>query len=168
MKVPLERNSAGLPAGRVAVRRRAVFPLLLSYAPLVVIIVFVRSLESLDSRARAATMETLSRSPRISGEPRSSAADAGNTSRRASSASAPLLSPASSILLYWTCRIKSRTKHRTPRRKRAFEIIPGEIGSITVGVPLQIFRLVTDLSNSESLHEIRASCEFRTCCLSIG
>ena len=68
---------------------------------------------------------------------------------QSSSAFAPLLashrsSLGSSILLYWTCRIKSRTKHRTPRRKRAFEIIPGEIGSITVGVPLQIFRLATD------------------------
>lgn len=150
----VHESSIGTKLGRASSRprgavRHAVFPLLLSYALLVVIIVFVRPLESLDSRARAATMETLSRSPRISGESRSSAADAGNTSLRASSASAraafpPLSSSAFSILLYWTCRIKSRTRHRTPRHKRTFEIIPGEIGPITVGVPLQIFRLATD------------------------
>lgn len=50
MKVPLERNSAGCTSPR------AVFPLL-SYALLVVIV--ARLLGSLDSQARAATMETL-------------------------------------------------------------------------------------------------------------
>lgn len=98
-------------------------------------------------------METLSRSPRISREPRSSAADARNTSRRPFSAYRLHRLHGSTILFYWTCRIKSRTKHRIPRYKRVFEIIPREIGPITGKYrskyldwpPIEI------LSNSESL-----------------
>lgn len=113
MKVPLERNSAGCTSPR------AVFPLL-SYAPLVVIV--ARLLESPDSQARAATMETLAAARR--GSPGSREAPVQMLGMPARPRRRRARPPPAEVLLYRTCRIKSRTNHRIPGRKRALEVIP--------------------------------------------
>ena len=149
MKVPLERNSAGLPAGRAALFATLYFRFFsLTLFSLSSSSSFVPSKAWIHEPAPQLWKHCLARQ----GSPGSREAPLQMLEIpvfRASSASAraafpPLFSSAFSILLYWTCRIKSRTRHRTPRHKRTFEIIPGEIGPITVGVPLQIFRLATD------------------------